>query len=183
MKILKILIYLLLTWFVLHVILICADGFIDNGNKADDAVILGNKVNTDGSLSERLKARVDHGLKLYQNGRVKTLIVSGGLGKEGFYEGDKMKEYLVKNGVPESQILVDNFGDNTEATVRNTLKMKDSTAFNSLIVVSQYFHATRTKMLYRKHGFKNINSSSPTYFEIRDFYSILREFVGYYVQG
>lgn len=36
------------------------------------------------------------GLQLYEKNRVKKIIVSGGFGKEGFYEGDKMKEYLIK---------------------------------------------------------------------------------------
>ena len=122
------------------------------------------------------------GLKLYQAGRVQKIIVSGGLGKEGFYEGDKMKEYYLAHKVPDSLVIVDNFGDNTRATVTNTLKLKDSLQFESLLVVSQYFHATRTKMLYHKKGFENVSSVSPIYFENRDFYSLLREFFAYYTQ-
>ena len=38
-------------------------------------------------------------------------------------------------------------------------------------------------MLFRKRGFHNIYSASPDYFETRDFYSILREFVAYYTQN
>lgn len=121
------------------------------------------------------------GLSLYDSGRVKKIIVSGGLGKEGFYEGDKMKKYLTKHGVPESVIIVDNLGVNTLATVENTIKLKDSLNFESVIVVSQYFHLTRTKMLFRKNNFRNVSSVSPKYFEVRDIYSLLREFVAYYV--
>ena len=147
----------------------------------DIALILGNKVNEDGTLSKRLEKRLECGLNLYQNGQVKKIIVSGGLGKEGYYEGDKMKDYLIKNNVPDSLVIIDNFGNNTLATVNNTLKLKESLRFKSIIVVSQYFHLTRTKMLFKKQGFNNISSASPTYFEFRDFYSLLREFVAYYV--
>ena len=56
----------------------------------------------------------------------------------------------------------------------------DSLNFKSAITVSQYFHQTRTKKLFRNKGFDNIESASPNYFEIRDFYSIFREFVAYY---
>jgi vancomycin permeability regulator SanA len=122
-------------------------------------------------------------LDLYNAQRVKKLIVSGGLGKEGFYEGTKMKEFLVHNGVPDSAVIVDNHGDNTVATVNNSLKLKDSLGFKSAIVVSQYFHVTRTKMLFRNRGFENVSSTSPDYYEIRDLYSILREFAGYYTQS
>lgn len=176
----KTVILLMLLWLLGHISYSTIDGLGDTGKSADIAVILGNKVNNDGSLSERLEKRLECGLGLYRQGRVKRLLVSGGLGKEGFYEGDKMHDYLVKNGVPDSVIIIDNLGVNTGATVENTRKLKDSLGFNSIIVVSQYYHLTRTKMLFRKAGMKNISSCAPRYFEIRDFYSSLREFVAFY---
>ena len=177
----KLLFTILLIWFLGQITYITFDGLSKNEKNADIAVILGNKVNKDGTLSEWLEKRLECGLNLYQNGLIKKIIVSGGLGKEGFYEGDKMKEYLIKKNVPDSLIVVDNYGNNTLATVNNTIKLKDSLNFESIIVVSQYFHLTRTKMLFKKQGFKNISSASPKYFESRDFYSLFREFVAYYV--
>lgn len=181
-RLLKIIITSLLLWFVIHSLIISVDGLSDEGKNADVAVILGNKVNEDGTLSERFTKRMECGLNIYKQNRVKKIIVSGGLGAEGFYEGDKMKEYLLFNGVPDSCIIVDNKGNNTIATVENTLALKDSLHFKSIIVVSQYFHVSRTKMLFRKRGFSNISSVSPEYFEIRDSYSLFREFVAYYVE-
>lgn len=178
----KSLLALLLIWFVGHIFYIVIDGSTDTLKNADIAVIPGNKVNPDGTLSERLEKRLECGLKLYQNNRIKKIIVSGGLGAEGYYEGDKMREYLIANKVPDSSIVVDNLGINTRATVDNTLKLKDSLHFESVIVVSQYFHVTRTKMLFKKRGFLNVTSASPEYFEFRDLYSIVREFTGYYMQ-
>ncbi|MBF4491899.1 YdcF family protein [Flavobacterium sp. MR2016-29] len=181
-RIFKLLLTLFLIWFIGHTVFITVDGLSDNGKNADVAVILGNKVNEDGTLSERLKKRLECGLSLYQNHRIKKIIVSGGLGKEGFFEGNKMRAFLVANKVPDSLIIVDNFGNNTRATVNNTMKLKDSLHFKSIIVVSQYFHVTRTKMLFKKQGFQNVSSASPNYFEIKDVYSIIREFAGYYTQ-
>ena len=172
---------MLFLWFLGHITYVTVDGLSQNNKIADIALILGNKVNEDGTLSKRLEKRLECGLNLYQNGQVKKIIVSGGLGKEGYYEGDKMKDYLIKNNVPDSLVIIDNFGNNTLATVNNALKLKESLRFKSIIVVSQYFHLTRTKMLFKKQGFNNISSASPTYFEFRDFYSLLREFVAYYV--
>ncbi len=171
-----------IAWLLTHFTYIIIDGCSDSKEVADVAVILGNKVNKDGSLSERLKKRLECGLGLYKSGRVKKLIVSGGLGKEGFYEGDKMKEYLINKGIPDSIITIDNKGNNTLKTVENTIKLKDSLNFKSLIIVSQYFHLTRTRMLYRKHNFDNIESVSPNYFELRDIYAITREFFAYYLE-
>ena len=179
---LKVTLPTLLLWFTSHTAYVIIDGLSDEGKSADVAVILGNKVNEDGTLSIRLQQRLKCSLKLYQSGRTKKLIVSGGLGKEGFWEGDKMKAYLIKHGVPDSVIIVDNHGDNTLATVKNTLKIKDSLEYKSLLVVSQYFHVTRTKMLFRKHHFVAVSSVSPSYFEVRDVYALPREFVAYYME-
>jgi len=179
---LKIACSLLLLWFIAHSLYITTDGLSDNGRKADLAIILGNKVNEDGTLSERLTKRLESGVFLYRQHRVKKLLVSGGLGKEGFYEGDKMKEYLIHRGIPDSVIIVDNKGNTTRATVDNAMKLKEKHLFNSAIVVSQYFHVTRTKKLFKDKGFTNISSVSPHYFEWRDVYSMIREFPAYYTQ-
>lgn len=105
----KLVITILLIWFFGHIAYITIDGLTKNEENADIAVILGNKVNEDGTLSKRLEKRLECGFDLYQNGQVKRIIVSGGLGKEGFYEGDKMKEYLIKKNIPDSLVIVDNY--------------------------------------------------------------------------
>jgi len=178
----KILIALLLLWFTFHSIYLISDGISDEGKRADLAVILGNKVNEDGTLSTRLQKRLESSVQLYKDQRVKKILVSGGLGKEGFYEGSKMKEFLVSEGIPDSVIIVDNKGDNTRKTVENVLQLKPELQFRSLIVVSQYFHVTRTKKLFRDKGFQEVSSVSPDYFEWRDLYALLREFPAYYTQ-
>lgn len=181
-KTLKYVAFLLTVCFLVHTVYIVIDGLSDSMKKADIAVILGSKVNKDGTLSERLKQRLESGLKLYESKRIQKILVSGGFGKEGYYEGDKMKEFLIQKGVPDSLIIVDNFGNNTRLTVVNTLKLRSKEKFNSIIVVSQYFHVTRTKKLFEDEGFENISSVSPNYFEWRDVYSIVREFPAYYTQ-
>lgn len=167
-------------WFFIHCVYIIADGLIDRQGKADVAVVLGNKVNEDGTLSDRLAARMDQSIILYTSGRVKKILVSGGLGKEGYWEGNKMEEYLVKKNIPKKDIIVDNNGNNTELTVKNAIRICDSLHFKKVISVSQYYHQTRIKKLFKKSQFHAIESSSPQYFEIRDFYSIFREFFAYY---
>ena len=174
--------FLFTIWMLVHCAVISIDGFSDNGEKADYAVVLGNKVNVDGTLSIQLEKRMECALNLYKSERVKGFIVSGGLGKEGHYEGDKMKEYLLKNGIPDSLIVVDNNGINTRNTVINTINLQNSLHYENLIVVSQYYHITRTKALFRKAGFQNVSGASPCFFEIRDIYSLLREFAAFYTQ-
>ncbi|WP_336963907.1 YdcF family protein [Chryseobacterium contaminans] len=169
------------SWFIIHSLYITYDGFKNAEQKADLAVVFGNKVNEDGSLSSRLQARLDKSIELYQKNQIKEILVSGGLGKEGYWEGTEMKKYLIKNKIPADKVLVDNLGDNTEKTVINTLKIADSMKYNRIISVSQFYHQSRIKKLFREHHFNNIETSSPEYWELRDFYSVFREFFAYYL--
>ncbi|MGU3375455.1 YdcF family protein [Chryseobacterium sp. M5A1_1a] len=180
-NILKYTLIITLCWFIIHSLYITYDGLIETKQKAGLAVVFGNKVNEDGTLSPRLKARLDKSIELYEEKQVKNILVSGGLGQEGHWEGTEMKKYLIKNKIPSESIIVDNFGDNTEKTVVNTIKIADSLKYNKIISVSQFYHQTRIKKLFREHHFENIESSSPKYFELRDLYSVFREFFAYYL--
>jgi vancomycin permeability regulator SanA len=180
MRITKIILTIILAFFILHACYIIIDGLYDKNGSAPLAIVLGNKVNEDGTLSTRLAERLNKSIELYKEDRVKCILVSGGLGKEGYWEGEKMKEYLLEHHIPNESIIVDNDGFNTEKTVVNALHVMDSMQLKSAITVSQYFHQTRIKALFRKYGFKAIESSSPTYFELRDVYAIPREMVAYY---
>ncbi len=181
MHILKKAAIVLLIWMSIHSVYIIIDGLSDKHGKADVAVVMGSKVNDDGTLSPRLEARVNCAYDLYNTGRVKFILVSGGHGNEGLNEAGMMKTYLVTKGVPDSLIFVDNIGHNTMATVKNSIEPARQLGWKSIIVVSQYYHITRAKMFYRKEGFKNVGGVAPRYFEWRDFYSVFREFWAFYI--
>ena len=172
------LIGILSIWFLIHTAYIVADGVTDERERSDYGVILGNKVNPDGTLSERLKKRLDKGFELYTDSIIGYVVVSGGLGKEGHYEGTKMSEYLIEKGIPSDKIIIDDFGITTAATAENFRKM-DLKA-NSVTVISQYYHITRTKLAFNNEGFSDVKGVHADFYEIKDFYSIVREFFGYY---
>lgn len=175
-----ILLLLSVSWFLIHETIIVIDGLTDNASKSDYIVILGNTVNRDGTLSERLQARMDTGLKLYRNGIAPKLFVSGGLGKEGFCEGTQMAEYLIEHGVPITDIVVDNTGNTTALTALNFAKTIKNSQGKSVIIVSQFYHISRCKLAFQKQGFKKVTAAHAPYFELRDTYSLFREFFGYY---
>src|SRR5215207_9219905 len=86
-------------WFFAHVVYIVADGLTDEIERADAAVVLGNTVERDGQPSERLKARLEKAVELYEKNLVGVIIVSGGFGAEGFEEADVMRDYLVSKNI------------------------------------------------------------------------------------
>ncbi len=123
---------------------------------------------------------MDKGLELYRAGRVKTLVVSGGLGKEGQYEAEAMKKYLIQADVPASAIIVDNKGDNTFLSAQHYQQIQAEHQFQSVTVVSQFYHVSRTKLILRKLELSEVYAVHAQYFELHDFYSLVREFFAFY---
>jgi len=165
---------------VLAAILITIDGLRDDCVKADAIVVLGNKVNSDGTPSARLKARLDKALELYRQGLSENIVVSGGTGIEGFSEAKVMATYLASNGVSDNLIIQDSLGVTTGMTAINCKRIFKQQKWQSVIVVSQFYHLSRTKLAFRQAGFDEIYSAHADYWEFRDFYSLTREVVGYF---
>lgn len=154
-------------------------GMSDDIHEADVAVVLGNTVNPDGTPSHRLAARLDRALELHQRGMFKSIIVSGGLGREGFDEAVVMRDYLTKRGVAIDNIIVDSLGLTTAATAQNTAAIVRAHHWSSVLVVSQYFHIPRCRLALSQAGVNPVYAAHAHYFELRDLYSIAREVIGY----
>lgn len=157
---------------------IVLDGLRDNIQVSDVGVVLGSKVMPDGTPSARLRARLDKAAELYRQDMFKYVIVSGGTGIEGFSEAKVMADYLVEQcQVPRDAILLDEHGDNTEATARNSAAIMSARGMTSALVVTQYFHITRSRYALVRAGIATVHTASPRYFEVRDLYSTARELV------
>ena len=169
---------ILFLWFFVHSVIIIWSGTSDIKKKSDVAVVLGNKVNPDGTLSQRLKDRLDKALEGYQEGIYPNLIVSGGLGKEGHYEGTVMRDYLVEKGIPASAIVVDNEGNNSRATAENSKKILEERAWKSVTIISHYYHISRCKLAFRQAGIEiGGNLHADFNWAWGDLWSLFREWV------
>ncbi len=168
-------------WFLLHTTAIIWDGLHDELHPADVAVILGNKVERSGVPCLRLQDRLECGLALYRQGLVRQVIVSGGLGREGFYEAEVMRDYLVARGVPEQDVVVDNDGIDTYHTALNARRIMVERGWRSAVVVSQYFHIPRTRLAFRRMGIDQVYGAHAR-LRLMPYepYNLAREFVAYY---
>jgi len=171
----------LAVWFLIHTIAIVIDGFTDEVAQADVIVVLGNKVMPDGQPSQRLGWRLYTAQEIYEEGLAPKIIVSGGFGKEGHEEADAMKAYLVGRGVPAEDILLDRDGYSTYKTARNTRGIMDRLGWSKAIIVTEYFHISRTKMTFKRFGIPVVYSHHATWdLGKQDFISIPREFLAFY---
>lgn len=166
---------------LVHVVIIVGFGLIDTDQEADLIMVLGSKVEENGEPAKRLQYRLNKGAELYQAGKANTIIVSGGIGKEGFDEAEVMANYLIERGIPAEAIIRDNQGNTTYASVQNARQIMKVRGDYSLLVVSQYFHLLRATIACNRMGIPVVYSaSSDWFFEWRDLYSIPREIVGLY---
>ncbi len=159
------------------------DGLSDRIRHADVIVVFGNTINSDGKPSDRLKARLDKAIQLFQEGFSTAVLVSGGIEPNGFDEASVMKAYLLQNSVPAPSIYSDNQGVDTYNTARNTSTLMQRNHWSSVIIVSQYFHIARARMAFRRFGIPTIYSAHADYFEPRDLYSLSREVIAFLIYG
>lgn len=170
--------FLLVVLFLTQAAYLVFDGCHDNLDPSDAILVLGSKVKPDGTLSSRLKARLDRGYELYRDGFSSKIIVSGGVGKEGYSEAQVMATYLKGLGIPPGNMLLDEAGNTTWRSALNFKHMADAKGFHSVILVSQYFHLTRAKLAFRKAGIAQVYSAHARMVpEIREIYSVPREVI------
>ena len=67
----------------------------------------------DGEPSPYLAHRLDAAAKLYREGRVKVVLVTGDNSREDYDEPDAMRVYLTRHGVPDGRIVSDYAGFDT----------------------------------------------------------------------
>jgi SanA protein len=110
------------------------------------AVIFGAGIRPDGTPSKYLKDRLDAGIFLYNNQKVKRILLSGDNGHKSYDELQVMKDYCVKAGVPKRDIFVDYAGFDTYSTV---YRAKDLFKVDNAIMVTQAYHLKRALFLCR----------------------------------
>ena len=160
---------------ILGAIVLSALGFSDHLEVADAVVVPGNTVHPDGTISRRLKGRLDAALTVFRAGKCKVIFVSGATGAEGVDESEAMKAYLVGQGVPPDRIIQDDQGFTTAATARNAALALHRRGYRTVIAVSQFFHVPRLRWLLSSQGLHVVGSEHARYFELRDLYSLFRE--------
>lgn len=100
--------------------------------------------------------RITHTLQLYNEGKVKHIIVSGGLGfeqVENSAAADRLKSFLTMAGVPDSVITVEPEAVNTyENAVKTTEILKRDFPNQKYLLVTSAFHMKRSEMCLAKQG-------------------------------
>lgn len=106
----------------------------------DCILVLGCKVENDGSPSPMLRDRLTRGVDLYFQGASPKLLMSGDHGKEDYNEVGAMKEFAIEKGVPSENVFMDHAGFSTYESV---YRAKEIFGADKIIIVTQQYHLYR----------------------------------------
>lgn len=108
-----------------------------------------------------LKARLDKAVLRFNQGGINYIIVSGGRNNhEQLSEAVVMKEYLLNQGIPQNQILIEDHSKNTRENIVNSKKIIDEMGLKNIGIVSNDFHLRRAGIFAERQGI------SPSYFGV-----------------
>lgn len=154
---------------------------IEEVKNIDTLIVLGAKVHDDGRLSLMLKDRLDKTIEVYNELDIKTVVVSGDSEHKDYDETTKMKEYLINNGIPEENIIVDIYGLSTYDSI---YRLKNVYGINKSIIITQKYHLYRSLYIANSLGIEayGIPASGEDYFgqtsrEIREILARNKDFL------
>ncbi|WP_127491398.1 YdcF family protein [Paenibacillus glycanilyticus] len=129
--------------------------------QADAAIVLGASLWSD-KPSPALKERLDFADKLYKDGKVKMLILSGGLDRNGskLTEAQGMRVYLLAKGIPEDKMLLDNAARSTYENLLNSKVIAAEHGLNKLLIVTHDYHAPRAMEMARYLDYENVQAAA-----------------------
>lgn len=148
----------------------------------DYMIILGCQIKKDGTLTPLLKGRVDRAIEFRNNqmeatGKDLIFIPSGGKGNDEIIsEAEAMKNYLLKEGIKNKNILLEDKSKNTYENIKFSNKLIDDKKTNIAFSTTNY-HVLRAGLIATEQGLKleGIGSKTKIYFWINAF---IREFIG-----
>ncbi|HLA86863.1 MAG TPA: ElyC/SanA/YdcF family protein [Anaerolineales bacterium] len=117
---------------------------VENVPPARVAIVFGAGLLRDGSAGSVLRDRVETAVKLYQQGKVGKLLMSGDNRFTEYNEPEAMRQYALNLGLPNEDIVLDFAGRRTYDTC---YRAKAVFQVESAILVTQAFHLPRALFL------------------------------------
>ncbi len=152
--------------------------------EVDVAVVLGAAVWND-EPSPVLRERVNHSIWLYENGYVDKILFTGGKGDgDQFAESEVARNYALKHGILEEDILIETKSKITEENLEYAYEIAKKNGFETFTIVSDPLHMKRATVMAKYTGmeevyssptqtsvYKTLNSKIPFFFRELFFYS------------
>ncbi len=129
--------------------------------KPSDAIVVLGAAQYWGRPSPVLRARLDHAVGLWRRRMAPHVVLTGGVGVgDTTSEAAVSRKYVIRQGIPDSAILLETTGRTTQESLRSVAKMLRSRNEERVILVSDPFHMLRLDILARRFGL--VPYTSPT---------------------
>jgi uncharacterized SAM-binding protein YcdF (DUF218 family) len=137
-------------------------GRADHREPVEAIVVLG-AAQYAGKPSPVLQARLDHAEVLWRAGVAPLLLLTGGVGTgDTMSEAEVGRRYLRGRGVPDSAILLEPEGRTTIQSIRAAARILRERGLESVVLVSDPFHALRLRILAARSGLRAVTSPTRT---------------------
>lgn len=144
------------------VVAVVVVGARDQAAPATAIVVLG-AAQYEGHPSPVLRARLDHGLELYQRALAPVIIVTGGMGAgDTTSEAQVGRKYLLEHGVPDSGVVMETHGLTTSQSIHAVAGIVSALPGRRVILVSDPFHMLRLSILAKALGLTPLTSPTRT---------------------
>jgi uncharacterized SAM-binding protein YcdF (DUF218 family) len=121
--------------------------------------------------------RITHALQLYQEGKIKKILITGGQGLNPVNpqsEAEVLQRFLLMTGVPAEDMMIEDQSKNTAQNAefsKSFLEEKGISITQEFVLITSAFHMSRAKGCFDKVGLKTITFptdyySSDTKFDI-----------------
>ena len=128
------------------------EGSLQQLHKADAIVVFG-AAEYSGHPSPVLRARLDHALVLFEQGIAPIVITTGGAAADPSYsEGGVGRDYLMKLGIPERNLIAETQGSDTAQSAARVAVIMRANNLHSCVAVSDAYHVFRIKQLLEHEG-------------------------------
>ncbi|MET0144271.1 MAG: YdcF family protein [Ilumatobacteraceae bacterium] len=128
-----------------------------------DAIVVMGAAQYDGTPSPQLAARLDHVVELWPRGVAPLVVVTGG-NRPGdrFTEAQASATYLEERGVPAPDIVLEDQGTTSYESLRNVADMLRERQLDDVLIVTDPYHALRSKLIAEEVGLRAHVSPTPT---------------------
>ena len=134
----------------------------DEKQSADVAIVLGAALSYN-TVSPVYRERINHAINLYNEGYVKRVILTGGMGEGNIYSDAFIAmEYACSKGLPKEAILLEEKSTVTEENIIYSKEIMDKNDFKTAIIVSDPLHMKRAMKMAENCNLTAFSSPTPT---------------------
>ena len=153
-----------------------SQNYVTNVPRSDCLVVLGAAVWPGGQPSHVLRDRLARAAELYHAGVARKVICTGGVGRHPPAEALVGKEFLVRAGVPEGDIIMEAASTSTAEQAELIKEISDREGFQKIALVTSFYHQRRAAQLFARAGFTDIADARCTHDRFVDLnYWVARE--------